>query len=181
MGLPPNWLSWRPSYGGVDERRRRRGPPPLLPTLSDDHRGNSRPILPPRPLPDSQFRWTTLHTEWIVPLESPRQTAAASPTQAGALFGTLVKPHPSHSLARLGPSICCPISGGIMIEPVIDPDGFSYEKRAILEWLANHTTSPITDQPLAPHQLRPNRTLQCVIQSLLQNTEGIEYIVGEPI
>lgn len=177
LGLPPNWLPWRPSYGSIqDRRRRRRQPPPLLPTLSpsspddDECRGKYFPTLPRRSLPPPRCGWATLHTERVLPLERPC-VSKVSCDHNYRLIGLQSAAVPvQQSIITLGPTICCPLSGGIMLEPVIDPDGFSYEKAAILQWLETHTTSPITDRPLAPHQLRPNRTLRCVIQSLLQST-----------
>ena len=38
----------------------------------------------------------------------------------------------------------CPITAEIMVDPVVDPDGNSYERQAIETWLARHGTSPIT-------------------------------------
>ena len=33
-------------------------------------------------------------------------------------------------------SFLCPITSALMIDPVIDPDGNSYERSAIVEWLS---------------------------------------------
>lgn len=40
-------------------------------------------------------------------------------------------------------SFLCPITRELMIDPVIDPDGNSYERSAIENWLKQHSTSPI--------------------------------------
>ena len=53
----------------------------------------------------------------------------------------------------------CPITQEPMIEPVIDPEGFSYEKSAILEALSIKRESPITRSVLTSDQLIPNRAL----------------------
>jgi len=53
----------------------------------------------------------------------------------------------------------CPITQEPMVEPVIDPEGISYEKAAILAALAIKTESPITRSALTPDQLIPNRAL----------------------
>ena len=70
-----------------------------------------------------------------------------------------------------------------MIDPVIDPEGNSYEKEAIIEWLSRSQTSPVTRTRLTVDQLvtyqcshrclhnvpclqRPNRALRDMIDSL---------------
>ena len=53
----------------------------------------------------------------------------------------------------------CPITLEPMTEPVIDPEGNTYEKTAILEWIAFYNNSPITRTPLSAECLVPNRAL----------------------
>ena len=38
----------------------------------------------------------------------------------------------------------CPISHCLMLEPVIDREGNTYERTSIEQWLSKHNTSPIT-------------------------------------
>ncbi|XP_062186976.1 E3 ubiquitin-protein ligase PUB23-like [Phragmites australis] len=73
---------------------------------------------------------------------------------------------PSHFL--------CPISLQIMRDPVTLPTGISYDRVAILRWLAapasasSGRTCPVTRQPLAPEpQLTPNHTLRRLIHAWL--------------
>ena len=40
--------------------------------------------------------------------------------------------------------LCCPITGDLMTDPYIFPDGYTYEKSAIEQWLQLHSQSPIT-------------------------------------
>jgi hypothetical protein len=46
---------------------------------------------------------------------------------------------------------------------VVDHEGYSYEKSAILEWLSRNPTSPITRNPLRVDQLAPNRALKALL------------------
>eukprot|EP00941_MAST-03F_sp_MAST-3F-sp1_P002962 g2962.t1 len=62
--------------------------------------------------------------------------------------------------------LCCPISFELMDDPVIDPNGDSYERANILAWIEKAGTSPITGKPLKKEDLRPNRALKQVIESL---------------
>jgi hypothetical protein len=50
-----------------------------------------------------------------------------------------------------------------MVDPVIDPDGNSYEKHAIEYWIRQSGTSPITRTALSVDDLRPNRALKIAI------------------
>ena len=58
----------------------------------------------------------------------------------------------------------CPITNDLMFEPVIDPEGNSYERSAILEWLHSNKVSPITRSPLDASKLVPNRALKEAIE-----------------
>eukprot|EP01063_Lacrimia_lanifica_P023458 TRINITY_DN3099_c0_g2_i1.p1 TRINITY_DN3099_c0_g2~~TRINITY_DN3099_c0_g2_i1.p1 ORF type:complete len:752 (+),score=111.10 TRINITY_DN3099_c0_g2_i1:140-2395(+) len=76
---------------------------------------------------------------------------------AGVDYGTLPK------------RMVCPITHRIMKEPTIVPDGYSYERKAIETWLQKHSTSPMTNLPMAK-QLIPNRALGEEIAEILATT-----------
>lgn len=62
----------------------------------------------------------------------------------------------------------CPITHNLLTElndPVIDIDGYTYERSAIESWLRDNGTSPITRKPMQISDLRPNRALH------VENTE----------
>ena len=63
----------------------------------------------------------------------------------------------------------CPITQEPINEPLIDPDGNSYEKSAIIEWVRRHHTSPITRNNLQESDLTPNRALSDMIRALNNN------------
>jgi hypothetical protein len=60
-------------------------------------------------------------------------------------------------------SFICPLTLNVMMDPVMDFDGNTYERSAIVEWLANNGTSPVTRNPLRKDHLVPNRALREVI------------------
>jgi len=66
----------------------------------------------------------------------------------------------------------CPITKEIMVDPVIDPDGNSYEREAIMNWLQRGQISPITRHLLLPTQLAPNRALKSIIEAFKNNHRG---------
>jgi hypothetical protein len=63
------------------------------------------------------------------------------------------------------PSFMCPISLKLMEDPVLDPEGNTYERRAIETWLKKKETSPMTRAPLTASMLYPNRALREAIES----------------
>ena len=60
----------------------------------------------------------------------------------------------------------CPImqDGEPMQDPVMAADGHTYEHSGIAEWLANHTTSPVTSAVLSNQGLTPNHQLKSQIE-----------------
>ncbi|KAL6047667.1 VWFA domain-containing protein, partial [Balamuthia mandrillaris] len=61
-------------------------------------------------------------------------------------------------------SYICPLTQEVMRDPVVDPEGNSYERTAIEAWLRKNSTSPITRAPLSSKDLVPNRALRDAIQ-----------------
>lgn len=60
-------------------------------------------------------------------------------------------------------SLLCPITSQRLVDPVVDPEGNTYERSAILDWLRRNPISPITRSPLTPDQLVPNRALASLL------------------
>jgi len=60
----------------------------------------------------------------------------------------------------------CPITGDLMEDPVICPDGYTYEKTAITTWLASHNTSPMTRQRMTTANMIQNRLVKEEIEEL---------------
>lgn len=50
-----------------------------------------------------------------------------------------------------------------MVDPVIAADGYTYERTAILDWLQQHETSPMTNQILVHSALLQNIAISCAI------------------
>ena len=58
----------------------------------------------------------------------------------------------------------CPLTGQIFRDPVIAEDGHTYEYQAIVQWLRENRTSPLTREPMNVNQLRRNLTLKKIIE-----------------
>ncbi len=70
----------------------------------------------------------------------------------------------------------CPITMGIMLDPVIGSDCQTYERNAIEQWLSTNTKSPLTKQPMIASSLVPNIALRNTIQLFLaENPEMKEH------
>jgi len=61
----------------------------------------------------------------------------------------------------------CKITYQLLVDPVTDREGNTYERNAIEQWLADHNTSPITRNPLSRSDLMPNNALKSSIQTLI--------------
>jgi hypothetical protein len=68
----------------------------------------------------------------------------------------------------------CPITGDIMYNPVIASDGNTYERKAIKRWLKDHSTSPITRQPISKTGLIPNRAVKLLIDAYYKDNPNFE-------
>lgn len=80
-----------------------------------------------------------------------------------------------------GPEPCaeCPITLQPMVDPVVAEDGHTYERAAIIKWLAEHSTSPLTRERMsarllgAPAGTRVGRGYRVPIASLGWETQAI--------
>lgn len=68
------------------------------------------------------------------------------------------------SSANVPLTFICPITQEIMRDPVVDREGNSYEREAIMQWVSEHGTSPITRSQLTVHDLVTNRALRDAIE-----------------
>eukprot|EP00981_Chlorochromonas_danica_P013608 scaffold6573_cov159-Ochromonas_danica.AAC.1 len=73
----------------------------------------------------------------------------------------------SQTTTKIPDEFICPITQTIMLDPYIDVDGHSYEKKAIVSWLEQKKTSPITRNPMTLGHIFPNRTLKSLIENFL--------------
>jgi hypothetical protein len=69
-------------------------------------------------------------------------------------------------------SFYCPITLELMRKPVIDPDGKTFERDAISNWIRVNGTSPVTRKVLAVHQLRSNEALHDLIDEEKERTDA---------
>jgi hypothetical protein len=77
----------------------------------------------------------------------------------------------------------CPISMEIMVNPVTNRDGYTFEHAAILGWLKTKNTCPMSRNPMRPADLISNKNLKTTIMwyrhhkllpPLLPKTDGEE-------
>ncbi len=110
----------------------------------------------------------------------------SSPRSPGGEAAASIPPGPGHTAAIIQSQnqaneppneYLCPITGILMKDPVMTEAGFTYERVAITQWLADHNTDPVNrNQHCTIQALRPNQNLK----SLIQDWKGLhpEYKDG---
>jgi hypothetical protein len=82
---------------------------------------------------------------------------------------SIAEPAPSRELQELRTalegSLECSITCERFVDPVLAPDGHTYERSAIEAWLAEHGTSPLSGEAMPEGELRPNWVVKGLIQS----------------
>ena len=71
------------------------------------------------------------------------------------------------------PEVFCPITHQVMEDPVVAADGHSYERDSIVRWMHDHTTSPLTNEPLFSEYLFSNITLRNLISVLWRSAREL--------
>ena len=71
---------------------------------------------------------------------------------------------PSGEYRPLPDSFYCPITLDLIHKPVIDPDGNTFERGAITNWIRVNSKSPITRNTLSVDQLRNNEALYDLVE-----------------
>ena len=72
------------------------------------------------------------------------------------------------SAALLPAEAYCPLTGRVMLDPVVTEDGVAYERAAISLWLATHGTSPKTGLPLTSRRLTPVPAVRALTRALMR-------------
>eukprot|EP00521_Asterionellopsis_glacialis_P014571 CAMPEP_0195293276 /NCGR_PEP_ID=MMETSP0707-20130614/12087_1 /TAXON_ID=33640 /ORGANISM="Asterionellopsis glacialis, Strain CCMP134" /LENGTH=289 /DNA_ID=CAMNT_0040353953 /DNA_START=202 /DNA_END=1071 /DNA_ORIENTATION=+ len=62
---------------------------------------------------------------------------------------------------------CCPLTLDVMMDPVLDREGNTFEREAVVAWLQKNKTSPISREPLNESMLVPNIALREMISSYM--------------
>ena len=72
----------------------------------------------------------------------------------------------------------CPITGCIMRQPAMTPEGVTYDYDALTEWLSSKQTDPSTNLPLSAEQLCPNRTVRSMIEDFIAKGPNFLFANG---
>ncbi|CAN6868685.1 unnamed protein product [Brassica oleracea] len=92
-----------------------------------------------------------LETQILPALESFKNAAE----KVRNLISSASKQPPRHFL--------CPLLKDVMSDPCVAADGYTYDRRAIEEWMEDHCTSPVTNLPLQNIKLLPNHSVCAAI------------------
>ena len=74
-------------------------------------------------------------------------------------------------LGEVDEELVCPLTLCLFRDPVIDPEGNTYEREAIMEALKEARVSPITRNPLHESQLRPNKVVKDLVKNMLRRAK----------
>ena len=97
--------------------------------------------------------------------QGPTNTLAPSSKSVGDAFLTSENT-PTQTRFPVPESFKCPITHDLMVDPVVDPEGNTYDRASIEQWLARNPTSPITRSRMTKDDLKPNRALADSIATL---------------
>ena len=91
----------------------------------------------------------------------------------------------AHELAKAGiaksyPGLVCPLTGSLLREPMIAPDGYTYERSFIERWVRQYHASPKTGQPIILSDLRFNDKIRSHIDTLMAEA-GCEGHVNQDL
>lgn len=66
---------------------------------------------------------------------------------------------------RLRPHLTCPVTLGVVVDPVVAPDGVTYSRQSLLLWHAGgNRTLPGSRIPFHPDRLLPNRAVAAIVE-----------------
>ena len=87
-----------------------------------------------------------------------------------ARLGTIYNTRP------LSDALYCPITQDLFIDPVIDPEGNTFEREAIMRWITQHGNSPVTRTPMNDLQLYDNTVITILLmeESKESNRSGMD-------
>lgn len=71
---------------------------------------------------------------------------------------------PSEDFRPLSDAYYCPITFNLMYDPVIDPEGNTFEKVAVENWIRHNGNSPITRASVSVEDLYPNKALSALLE-----------------
>lgn len=63
----------------------------------------------------------------------------------------------------------------VFLDPVFAADGFTYERRAIEDWISRKAISPMTNLPLPHRFLTPNVTMRNLIQDMRESGATLDF------
>lgn len=64
-------------------------------------------------------------------------------------------------------SFYCPLTLEVMVDPVIDAEGNTFERQALMRWLSHYGASPVSRQPLNANLVVPNFALRDIIHEVM--------------
>ena len=79
---------------------------------------------------------------------------------------------PNEEWQPLSDAFYCPITFNLMFEPVIDPEGNTFERVAVEDWIRVNGMSPVTRTPIKVEDLYPNKAYSALLDEEKNKEDG---------
>ncbi|CAF3282288.1 unnamed protein product [Rotaria sp. Silwood2] len=76
---------------------------------------------------------------------------------------------------KFGSCLVCPITFSLFRDPVVAEDGHTYERQAIIDWIQNNSTSPLTREPITIAGLRSNHVVRNLVDEFRKSLSKHNY------
>jgi hypothetical protein len=154
---------------------------PRLPSLheerghNDDEETEQKEETAGTPAVADQQQEQHLHKEatqgYVPTIHGGVKASTSSSTRSSSTTITSINKKEKVDEATNSRAICngfvCPLTLEVMVDPVLDGEGNTYERKALLEWLKKYRQSPISRQPLHRRFLVPNIALRDTINDFM--------------
>jgi len=91
-------------------------------------------------------------------------SSATSAATSSSSSSSLQQPQLKTTFRPLPDGYYCPITFGILHDPVIDPEGNTFEHAAVYNWIRVHGTSPVTRSEASIDDLYPNHAIRELLE-----------------
>ncbi|CAF4854591.1 unnamed protein product [Rotaria sp. Silwood1] len=76
---------------------------------------------------------------------------------------------------NLGSCLVCPITFTLFCDPVVAEDGHTYERQAVIDWIQQNSTSPLTREPITIAGLRSNHIVRNLVDEFRKTLSKHNY------
>jgi U-box domain len=75
----------------------------------------------------------------------------------------------------------CPLTMEVMLDPVLDGEGNTFERSSLIQWLKQSPTSPVSRQPLSERMVTANNALRETIHEFMGSEWVLQRTIAEEL